>query len=231
MKTIALAFAAITLLVQTGACKAGDLPAGFVRLASVAPDIVQDMRYAGANNFTGSVVPGYQAGECILAAPVARALSRVQQDMVRQGRTLVVLDCYRPRRAVESFVRWAKRQGERLDPTYHPRIAGSRLVAEGYIGARSGHSSGGSVDLVFASRDANGKPVWADMGGGFDLFDPLSHSASRAVSKTAQDNRRFLISLMARHGFSNYRREWWHFRFDAEPHAGQSFDFPVTAAD
>ena len=229
MKTVhALAVLVFSGLVNS--CMAAHLPDGFVRLRAVAASIVQDMRYAGANNFTGSRVPGYEAGECILAKPVAEALAQVQRGLEKTGRTLVVFDCYRPKRAVESFVAWARRQGKATNPTYHPRVAGLRLVADGYICARSGQSLGGSVDLTFATLDGGGKPVEADMGGGFDLFDPVSHSASKAVSKTARANRQLLISAMAKQGFSNYRREWWHFRYPAEPFAGKAFDFPVTGA-
>ena len=42
------------------------LPPGFVYLRDVAPGIAQDMRYAGANNFTGRPLPGYDAAECVL---------------------------------------------------------------------------------------------------------------------------------------------------------------------
>ncbi|MFA6206819.1 MAG: peptidase M15, partial [Methylocystis sp.] len=43
---------------------AGEPPPGFTRLADVAPTIVQEMRYAGADNFTGAPVPGYDAPQC-----------------------------------------------------------------------------------------------------------------------------------------------------------------------
>jgi len=36
--------------------RAGEPPPGFARLADVAPDIRQEMRYAGADNFTGAPV-------------------------------------------------------------------------------------------------------------------------------------------------------------------------------
>jgi D-alanyl-D-alanine dipeptidase len=42
------------------------LPAGFVYLRDIDPTIIQDMRYAGANNFVGRPLRGYQAGECVV---------------------------------------------------------------------------------------------------------------------------------------------------------------------
>ncbi len=47
-----------------------------LELGQVAPDIDQDMRYAGSNNFTGGPVSGYEAAECILGSKTAKALSR-----------------------------------------------------------------------------------------------------------------------------------------------------------
>ncbi|MGY2996318.1 hypothetical protein [Mesorhizobium sp. URHB0026] len=41
------------------------LPAGFVRLADVAPSIRQDNRYAATDNFLHRKVNGYDAPVCI----------------------------------------------------------------------------------------------------------------------------------------------------------------------
>jgi D-alanyl-D-alanine dipeptidase len=65
------------------------------------------------------------------------------------------------------------------------------------------------------------------MGTGFDFFDPLAFTASRAVSPEARANRKRLVGAMARHGFRNYEREWWHFRYAREPFAGRTFDFDI----
>jgi len=40
-----------------------------VEIRSVAPRIDMDIRYAGANNFTGARVTGYEAPSCYLLAP------------------------------------------------------------------------------------------------------------------------------------------------------------------
>ena len=57
------------------------MPKDFVYLADIDPSIQQDMRYAGATNFTGNPVPGYDAGECVLVRPAAEALKRVRDSM------------------------------------------------------------------------------------------------------------------------------------------------------
>ena len=228
----ALARAIVTAAALAAACLpavADDMQKGFVHLADIDDSIVQDIRYAGRDNFTGAPVPGYGADECVLAEPVARALSRVQAGFRRKGKTLIVFDCYRPARAVRSFMAWTKRAGATRDKRYHPHVARGQLVAQGYIAARSGHSSGGSVDVSFGVRDASGRVTSARMGGGFDLFDRRSHTANGEAGKEALANRRELVESMAREGFVNYEREWWHFRYRDEPFAGRAFDFPITA--
>ena len=46
-------------------------PADFVDVATIAPTIVIDMRYATADNFVGRPVHGYAARRCFLARPAA----------------------------------------------------------------------------------------------------------------------------------------------------------------
>ena len=67
-----------------GCGQSASLPSNFVYLRDIEPSILQDVRYATANNFTGKEVPGYGAAECILMRPVAEALKRVQTDLSRQ---------------------------------------------------------------------------------------------------------------------------------------------------
>ena len=84
------------------------MPKDFVYLSDVDPSIEQDMRYAGADNFTGRPVPGYDAPECVLVRQAAEALKAVQAEVKAKGLSLKVYDCYRPRQAVAAFVAWSK---------------------------------------------------------------------------------------------------------------------------
>ena len=202
---------------------AGGLPDGLVYLADIAPAIRQDIRYASGRNFTGARVPGYRAAECVLAREAALALRKVDESLAAQGFGLAVLDCYRPRKAVRHFVRWAAAGGW-TDPAHHPRIARSDLVDKGYIAARSSHSTGFTVDATLADR--NGAEL--DMGTPFDFFDPRAHTASRAVSPEAMERRRVLVRAMAAVGFVNYRREWWHFSLKRTPAAAPIHDIDIV---
>src|SRR5262245_61204905 len=55
------------------------LPEPLVYLRDIDPSILQDIRYAGQDNFTGRRIPGYAAGECVLLREAAAALARVQR--------------------------------------------------------------------------------------------------------------------------------------------------------
>ena len=178
-------------------------PPGFVDLAQVAPAIVVQMRYAGAQNFLGRPVHGYAAARCWLSRPAAEALARVAQDLAGRGLGLMVYDCYRPQRAVDDFVAWA--QGARRwrrDPRaarkrHYPAVPKAELFHRGYIALRSGHTRGSTVDLTLIAlsrrrtrappsrsptiaASGNGTPTAADgsleMGTAFDCFDERAHA-------------------------------------------------------
>lgn len=192
-----------TLAAPCAQAHAGEPPPGFLRLAEIAPDLLQEMRYAGPHNFTGAPVPGYGAPQCWLRADAAKALAAAAAEARSSGFSLVVYDCYRPRRAVAAFVDWSRNSDERAKPEYYPRVDKSALFAEGYIAERSTHSTGLAVDI--------GVRGW-DFGTPFDFFDPRSWTAAE-TSQKARANRDALLALMRRRGFENYPREWWHFTY------------------
>jgi zinc D-Ala-D-Ala dipeptidase len=227
------------------------LPSPLVYLRDVDPSILQEMRYATENNFTGRVVPGYRAGECILLRPVAVALAKVQADLRRKGLSLKVYDCLRPVRAVHAFVTWGEMQAAGKNvPRFHPRTPKDRVVSLGYIAAYSAHSRGVAVDLTIVPLPAahsrpfdpqtrygacNGpKAARApdnsiDMGTSFDCFDVMSFTHSREITPQQKHWRQVLLAAMHAQGFHNYWREWWHFTL-AVPGANRSYDFPITQA-
>ncbi|AXE25491.1 D-alanyl-D-alanine dipeptidase [Streptomyces globosus] len=204
---------------------AGSSPSGFAALSDVDPTIGQDMRYATARNFTGRVAEGYEEPVCLLAKPAAEALRRAQRVLRRQGFSLLVYDCYRPQRAVDGFVRWARDAGDQAAKAeFYPEVDKSRLVALGYIAERSGHSRGSTVDVTLV-RLPERRPV--DMGTPFDWFGPLSHTDDPRVGGAARENRRLLRRVLEAEGFVNLPGEWWHFTHRPEAFREQ-FDFPVA---
>jgi D-alanyl-D-alanine dipeptidase len=204
---------------------AKSLPPGFVDVASVAPDIEVDLRYATADNFVGRPIDGYRGARCILTSRAAEALAAVQRDLAERGLGIKLFDCYRPRRAVAHFMRWAHDLADTATKAaYYPTVDKKDLVKEGYIAERSSHSRGSTVDLTLV-RLAN--KVELDMGTPFDFFSPKSWPSDTSVSHDAQFNRRMLFEAMNRRGFRDYEKEWWHFTLANEPHSTRSFDFPI----
>lgn len=203
------------------------LQAGMVDVRNLMPDIALDIRYAGADNFVGRPVEGYEAAKCFLHRPVAEALARVERDLRTENLRLKIFDCYRPRRAVLDFMRWAQDPNElRTKQKYYPDLDKPALVGD-YISPTSGHSRGATLDLTLMRCDAQDRCEPLDMGTGFDFFGPIANTDSPLATPEQIANRHRLRDAMARHGFENYPMEWWHYTFKPEPTPETSFDFPV----
>ncbi|VFN07088.1 MAG: D-alanyl-D-alanine dipeptidase [Candidatus Kentron sp. G] len=210
----------------------GPLPAGFVHADTVIGDLAVEMRYFSTNNFVGERIDGYERPRCILTGPVARALGAVQDELRPLGLGLKVFDCYRPQRAVDHFVRWAKApETGATKAAYYPSVDKSELFAQGYIAAQSSHSRGSAVDVTLITVSSQGGAevdiTEMDMGAPFDFFDPISWPDHRGISSQQRANRLLLRLVMEKHGFSPYPQEWWHFRLKDEWFPITYFDFPV----
>jgi D-alanyl-D-alanine dipeptidase len=213
---------ALVLAASLPNCGARAVPPDFVRLSEVAPDIKQDIRYAGIDNFTGRPVPGYEAPVCWLKTEAAQALAKVAATAATEKLRLIVWDCYRPQRAMNAFMVWsADEKDQEMKSKYYPRSPKKELFMRGYIARKSIHSTGYAVDIGLINAD--GTPV--DFGSGFDLFDTRSVTSSSEVSAAARTNRARLASLMYQKGFRNYPREWWHYALPDMPE--KRYDEPI----
>lgn len=218
---------ALSVVFAVSACAhaAAERADGFVDAARTVPGLAVEMRYAGAHNFVGRRVDGYEAPVCLLTREAAEALAGVQAEFAASGLGLKVFDCYRPQRAVADFARWAADLSDQSTKAeFYPNVDKTRLFELGYIAERSGHSRGSTLDLTLIDL-ATGAEV--DMGSPFDLFDTRSWPSDETVSATARANRAMLADVMRRHGFRPLREEWWHFTLDGEPHPDTYFDFVV----
>jgi zinc D-Ala-D-Ala dipeptidase len=236
------------LSAQSPATRSPALPADFVYLRDVDPSILQDIRYATANNFTGRKLAGYDAGECVVRREVALALSRVQQDLKPRGLSLKMLDCYRPARASRAMLAWSRETAETpASRRYYPRLNKRDLFGLGYIAAYSSHSTGAAVDLTLVDLSAGTSTAFdpsasyadctapadkrapegsIDMGTGYDCFDAVSHTRAAQITAEQRKWRQTLVAAMAKQGFANYFREWWHFSL---PIAGRdAHDFQIS---
>ena len=216
--------AAVVVVFSTQTTLAQDRPTQFVDATAIVPGLIVDMRYAGAHNFVGRPIDGYEAPRCLLTQTAAAALSAVARDLATRGLLLKVFDCYRPTRAVAAFVRWAYDLNALAGKTeFYPAVDKRTLFRDGYIAGRSGHSRGSTVDLTLA-QTSGGE---LDMGTSFDFFSPRSWTAAETISATARANRALLAASMRRHGFRPYAKEWWHFTLSHEPFPDTYFDFSI----
>ena len=141
------------------------------------------------------------------------------------GFRLRVFDAYRPQKAVDHFMRWAKDPADvRMKKYFYPEMDKRDAIPGGYIAEHSGHTRGSTVDLTLfdmaSQRDL-------DMGGTFDFFGERSHPDYAGVSGVQHENRMLLQRLMENHGFRPLETEWWHFTLANEPYPDTYFTFPV----
>ena len=229
--------------------RAQSLPGGFVYLRDVDATIPQDIRYAGANNFVGRPLRGYGAAECIVRRDVGLALKRAQAELGSRHLSLKMLDCYRPARAVDDMVVWAANGRETpAERRYNPAFSKKDLFRLGYIAEHSGHSTGAAVDLTLVDLTADNSRTFdpnkayadctapastrapeasVDMGTGYDCSDLKAHTAARSITEGQRHWRTLLVAAMAKQGFVNYAKEWWHFSLPGA--GGPAYDFPITA--
>jgi D-alanyl-D-alanine dipeptidase len=133
------------LFISAAATLAQALPGGFVHLRDIDPTIIQDIRYAGADNFIAD-----------------------------------------------------------NSATFDPRKAYADCTAP--------------VDM----RAPEGR---VDMGTGYDCADVKAHTAASTITPAQRHRRNELVSVMARQGFVNYPKEWWHFSLPGA--GGAAYDFPI----
>jgi D-alanyl-D-alanine dipeptidase len=227
--TFLIAWLLLLSWISTGFAAESPLPAGFVYLSDVAPDIQLELRYTTSENFLGQPVRGYLAPRCIMTQAAAVALKQVQEELKPFGLGLKIFDAYRPQQAVDHFVEWAKDIDDtRMKSVYYPRVDKQHLFRDGYIADKSGHSRGSAVDLTLISRGLPPEPEnELDMGSGFDYFGPESWPDNPHISAAQRSHRMLLQVLMKKHGFEPYDKEWWHFKLIDEPFPDTWFNFPV----
>ena len=222
-----VAFLMISSVVSAQRSTALDDPSGFVVLSDVVPDIIQEIRYYSTYNFVGDRIDGYEQPCALMTIEAAQALKKVSDEVKKKGYRLKVYDAYRPQMAVDNFVRWAEDfKDKRMKKYFYPKVDKTRLFADGYIDAKSGHSRGSTIDLTLFDMNT-GKEV--DMGGTFDYFGIESHPDYKGkLTKTQIRNRNYLRDVMIKHGFKPLETEWWHFTLKDEPYPDTYFTFKVT---
>jgi len=205
---------------------AAQLPKGFVYVEDMVPTIKVDLRYFSNNNFLGKPVDGYKKEVAIVTVQAAEALKNAQEELKQYNLSIMIYDSYRPQTAVNHFVRWARDLNDTINKiAFYPKVKKQHLFQEGYISSQSGHSRGSTMDITLVDINTC-EPL--DMGSPYDFFGPESWIANNDLTVQQRANRMLLQTIMLKHGFRYYTKEWWHFTLRGEPFPDTYFDFPVN---
>jgi D-alanyl-D-alanine dipeptidase len=168
-----------------------------------SPTSTSDIRYAGANNFTGAPVDGYEAPKCFLLRPSAEALARVENKLRDDHMRLRLYDCYRPVRAVQTSSPGRTRRRWPHEGRVLPGVRESPRCSAITSRPPSGHSRGATVDLDLMECDDTGVACTPlDMGTHFDFFDTLANTDSKQATDVQRANRHRLRDAMEVEGLS-----------------------------
>jgi zinc D-Ala-D-Ala dipeptidase len=164
-------------------------PEPLVDLATVAADVVVDLRYATADNFMKKAVYPPDA-HALLLAHAATMLAHAAERLRQKGFRLAVYDAYRPLSAQWELWRVKPQVGWVADPR-----------------TGSHHNRGAAVDLTLVTLD--GQPV--EMPSDYDFFGKAAHQWYRGGTESSRRNRDTLREAMEAAGFKRNPMEWWHF--------------------
>ncbi len=145
MRNIRILIIALFLVI-TMKCQ---IPPAFDYLSNIDPSIILQPRYAISKNFVGEVIDGYLRQTVIITKSAGYALANVQADLKKLGFSLVVYDAYRPQKAVNHFMRWSEQPEDyKTKAEFYPYLDKSRIIPDGYVATKSGHSRGSTIDLT-----------------------------------------------------------------------------------
>lgn len=161
----------------------------FVRIIDYIPDIVIDLKYATADNFTGTVI--YDFNDAYLRYGTVKKLAVAQEKLKSMGYRIKIWDAYRPFSAQEKL--W------QVCPN-------PRYVANPANGMKA-HNLGGTIDMTIVTLDGGE----VEMPTGFDDFSLKADRDYSDVSETAAANAMMLEQVMTEYGFKGYQGEWWDY--------------------
>jgi D-alanyl-D-alanine dipeptidase len=159
-----------------------------VPLHSMLPDLLTDVRYATANNFTGRIL--YPHDTLSARRLVVERLVVAQRLAHAKGLQLKVFDAYRPL-SIQRLM-WSILPDE-------------RYVADPAKGSR--HNRGCALDLTLCTMDG----AELDMGTGYDEFTEKAAATYTGLPEHVLRNRQTLLQIMNDAGFDVLPTEWWHY--------------------
>lgn len=161
----------------------------FVLVIDYIPSMIIDLKYATTDNFTGQVI--YESADAYLRYGTVKKLIAVQKELENQNLFLKLWDGYRPPAA----------QWKLWD------ICPDANFVSNPNNGFSSHSRGNTVDVTLV--DENG--VELKMPTGFDDFTKQADRDYSDCTDEQRNNALLLETLMVKHGFKPYAKEWWHY--------------------
>ncbi len=233
MRLTSLLIPALVSFLVPGLGRADPRPADIVDVRSIDPSVLVDLMYLSSMNFVGHPIVGYRANVCYLTRAAGEQLRLAQARLRAYGKrhgeelSLLLRDCYRPRKSVLYFVDWAKRPDEtEMKALFYPDLTKTELIDQDYISQVSGHSRGSTFDLTIARRNAQGAFEAIPMGTRVDFLGPQSWTDYPGIGVAEHANRRLLFDILGP-DFRNFSKEWWHYALKGEPYPKTFFDFDV----
>lgn len=163
-----------------------------VLLSKIDTTIVQDVKYATADNFTGQVL--YPTDKVYTRKIVGEKLSEANNYLMNNyNYRIKIFDGFRPL-SVQKIM-WE----------IYPD---NRYVANPATGSR--HNRGAAVDITLIDSEGNE----LDMGTEYDNFTEKAHYAYEDLSAEQKRNRKILHDVMIKFGFEPLSTEWWHFDYN-----------------
>ena len=150
---------------------------------------------------SGEVLVAWQGG--MVRSSVAERLDEACR-LLPEGYSIVLREGFRS----ASRQRALRLETEERLRLQHPELtpAGLERLADRFCARRSGHRTGGAVDVELYCRNSP-----ADCGAGYLEFSRRSSNTASHLSCEAAANRRLLLRAMCAAGFVNYPPEYWHF--------------------
>lgn len=162
----------------------------FVAVSQLIPDVVEDLRYATADNFTGEVI--YSFHTAWLRRGTAEKLALAQEKLKALGYRLKVWDAFRPLEA--QFKMWEV-------------CPNDDYVADPVHGGCSKHNRGSAVDVTLLTLAGEEVPMPTE----FDDFTGAARRDAPDTDPEAWANSQLLEQVMVDCGFRPYIGEWWHY--------------------
>ena len=200
----------------------------FVIINDIIPEIITELRYYSSFNFVGEHIDGYEEPVALMTKEAVENLKNVSKYFNEEkNMTIKIWDSYRPQRAVDHFIKWAKEENDiKMEPYFYPDLTKKEIFEKEFVATKSGHSRGSTLDMTLVYK-INGTNV--DFGTGFDYFGEKSFHNYTNLTEFQKENRKLLRTVMEENGFLKLKEEWWHYTLDNEPFPETYFNFPVNA--